>query len=328
MGMTNVTLSVIIIGRNEADGLRPLHDSLAALARQVECATIYVDSASTDRSIDVATSLFDATVVLEDDPRLSASAGRYVGAAMAAGEWMLFLDGDMILEPAIIPDLVDHMANRPGVGAIGQYIYTYPDGGSRVVRPKAGADGIADFFGGAVLLPAEAVRQESWDPRLFAYEEMELYTRLRHRGWHVRLIDKPFIVHLTERLPNAALTRGLFLRRGSILGKKYLGFGQVLASRMPGNLWSLVRWFPEPFVMWAALAVAMLCLAFDAPWAALVAGGGGIAFVCARKAPKFVIIYLALLPQAVHGVREFARDWRPRVRSVLARRSISAGGPT
>src|SRR4051812_29985706 len=103
--MSDVVLSVIVIGRNEAAGLDPLQRSIAPLADRVECETIYVDSASTDDSVDVATTLFDRTVVLDEDANLSASAGRYVGAGLARGEWMLFLDGDMILEPEIIPDL-------------------------------------------------------------------------------------------------------------------------------------------------------------------------------------------------------------------------------
>lgn len=318
--MNDLVLSIVVIGRNEERSLPRLYDSLRPLISELLCETIYVDSASTDSSVNVANPLFDLTVVLSNDSNLSASAGRFTGVNQASGDWFLFLDGDMTLEPGIVPVIVEHVRSNSPYGLTGNYVNVYKNGGESMTIFFSNSAGMADHFGGAVLLPGKAVRAENWDPRLFAYEEIELYTRLRQRGYHVRCFRGPFVRHYTERLPKATSLKGNFIRQGSVFGKRFFGVGQMLAARFgDGTHWSLIRWLPDPFVLWGGLIISLVLLAWDVRMLAALIAVSSIGFVVVHKSPKYVVIYLAFLPQALHGVFHFARDWRPAIASISKR---------
>lgn len=322
--MKKFNLSIIVIGRNEEVGLVRLFKSLQPLAEGTTCETIYVDSASQDGSVNLAKNLFDITILLREDRNLNASAGRYTGVQNASGKWLLFLDGDMLLEPAIVNDILSHIA-RPNenCGLVGTYIHEYDDGSLREQKFNSNKQGIADHFGGAVLLPADAFKVENWDPRLFSNEEIDLYTRLRHRGYRVRLIDQAFIKHYTERISKVQILKGNFIPKGSYLGKKYFGVGQMLLARIKdGKFLSLVRWLPEPFILWLGVFISLFCFIFDVDLVGFLIFVATIAYVCIRKSPKYVIIYAAFLPQAIHGCLNFSPNWRPTVLSILRRRSL------
>jgi glycosyltransferase involved in cell wall biosynthesis len=259
--MPDKDLSIVVIGRNEAENLAVLHESLQQLMRVLHCETIFVDSASTDESVAVAQRLFDRTVVLELSPCLSASAGRAVGSSLAGGSWVLFLDGDMRLVEGAGRKIVDHMrAGSEGIGATGSYVHEYEGGVNRRWTPEVDKDGRVLRFGGAVLLSRFILGQESWDPRLYSNEEVELYTRMRARGFSVSMLEGDLIAHHTDVIPPFRRLFGAFLPWGSFLGKKFFGMGQVVRARIKaGTLMSLIRWFPGPFVLWSGIACALIC---------------------------------------------------------------------
>lgn len=314
-------ISIVIIGKNEGRNLPRLHASLAPLAARWACETIFVDSASSDDSVVIGRSLFDTVVELAPSPHLNASAGRHVGVSFASGSWALFLDGDMELMPDCLDALAAHFAaTGPMRGAVGTYVNRFSDGSIRRWSPEIDRRGCAVHFGGAVLLPMQALRTENWDPRLYSNEEIELHTRLRQRGFGIRRLDADFIAHWTESISARRKLIGNFAPHGSFLGKKFYGVGQVLrASVAERRLWGLVRWFPEPFVLWGAILLSPL-LAIALGWpaaAALVAAACG--YVVWRRSWRLVIVFLAFLPQALHGWRRFAREWKPTTAQVYRR---------
>ena len=91
-------ISVIVIGKNEGERLvaclRSIQTALSALAHEV----VYVDSCSTDQSLQTAKAL-GARCFLLAEQKTTAGLGRFVGAKEARGEYLLFLDGDMQLQP-------------------------------------------------------------------------------------------------------------------------------------------------------------------------------------------------------------------------------------
>lgn len=313
--MLSPLISVVIIGRNEAKNLARLRKSLEPLLGRWSCETIFVDSASHDDSVAVARTLFDVTVLLADSPHLNASAGRYVGVTMARGEWALFLDGDMEFMSQCLTQLAAHLELEPrDCGAVGTYVHRFSDASVRRWRPSLDRQQRVVHFGGAVLLPMAALRQENWDPRLYSNEEIELYTRLRTRGYGVRRLDVDFISHWTVQVPALQRLVGNFRPHGSFLGKKFFGIGQVLAARLSeGRLASLVRWFPEPFALWSAVFVAALLAASGGRMPALGLLAAVTGAITWRRSWKLVIVYLAFLPQALYGRRHFSADWLPTV---------------
>jgi len=95
-------VSVVVIGRNEGARLQRCLVSVAAAdwgALQHEL--IYVDSGSTDGSVQVAQGL-GATVLVLDDAAPNAAKGRNLGWRQARGPMVLFLDGDTELHPGFV----------------------------------------------------------------------------------------------------------------------------------------------------------------------------------------------------------------------------------
>lgn len=316
-------ISIVIIGRNEARNLPRLHASLAPLAARWPCETVFVDSASSDGSVEIGRSLFDTVAVLSPSPHLNASAGRHVGVSLVRGQWVLFLDGDMEVMPGCIDALAAHFGGSDATrGAVGIYVNRFSDGSTRRWSPAIDSHGCVVHFGGAVLLPIEALRAQNWDPRLYSNEEIELYTRLRQSGYCVQRLESDFIAHWTASVSVGRRLIGNFSPRNSFLGKKFYGVGQVLrASVGEGRLWNLMRWFPEPFVLWGAILLSPL-LAPAAGWpiaAVLLVGACG--FVIWRRSWRLVIVYIAFLPQALHGWWRFARDWMPEIAAIYRRKA-------
>jgi len=315
-------ISIVIIGRNEARNLPRLHASLAPLEARWPCETVFVDSASNDNSVDIGRSLFDTVAVLSPSPHLNASAGRHVGVSLVRGEWVLFLDGDMEVMPGCSDALSAHFSgNESTKGVVGIYVNRFSDGSTRRWSPAIDRHGCVVHFGGAVLLPIEALRAQNWDPRFYSNEEIELYARLRQSGYCVRRLDCDFIAHWTASVSVRRRLIGNFSPRNSFLGKKFYGVGQVLrACVVEGRLLNLMRWFPEPFVLWGAILLSPL-LALALGWlvaAALLVGACG--FVIRRRSWRLVIVYIAFLPQALLGWGRFARDWTPTTAAIYRRK--------
>lgn len=308
-------LSVVVIGRNESAGLLRLHQSILPFKAVAECEFIYVDSASTDGSVAVARDCFDKVVVLAADKNLCASAGRYVGVERACGDWILFLDGDMTVDPAAVRAITAFMeaAHAEAAGTVGAYQHHFPDGSSETWTPRFNG-GRVDHFGGAVLLRADALRVENWNPRIFSNEEADLHSRLRGAGFKVGLMDGVFIHHYTEKFDMLTKVKGNFFPKNGYLGKKFFGFGQLVAARViDGNLGSLVKLIPEPFVFVALLVIALLLLLAGLPKAALGAAVMAALFVLVRKSAKSIVMYLAMISQLLHGMSKYDRRWLPTI---------------
>jgi acetyltransferase-like isoleucine patch superfamily enzyme/GT2 family glycosyltransferase len=194
-----LNVSVVIIGRNEGVRLeRCLQSVEQANWGNVRHELIYVDSRSTDGSVQLAQSL-GAEVMLLDDASPCAAKARNLGWRKASGEYVLFLDGDTELHADFVPHALDILAD-PKLCAVwghrresrpSQSIYTrvldldwvYPTGRTL-------------YFGGDVLVRRLALEQvNGFDPSLNAGEEPEMCARLRAAGWEIEHIDAPMTLH-------------------------------------------------------------------------------------------------------------------------------------
>ncbi len=95
-------LSIVIIGRNEGERLTRCLQSVD-LAHGVDDSAelIYVDSASTDESPEIAGN-FGAQVIVLHGGLQTAARARNAGWERASAPYILFLDGDTILNPHFI----------------------------------------------------------------------------------------------------------------------------------------------------------------------------------------------------------------------------------
>jgi glycosyltransferase involved in cell wall biosynthesis len=277
VGGVSEMLSIVIIGRNEAEHLERLGHSVSALKSSCDfpVESIYVDSASSDSSVEIARRQFDRVEALVYSEHLCASAGRYVGTYEAKYPWIFYLDGDM----EVCPDFFSVIRNLGSVdsdvtGIIGIYTHYLDNGRSAVqtFRRPIGAVSRAMHFGGAVVLRRDAVlKAGNWDPALYGREEIELYARLGSGKQVVNFVDVPMVNHYSEYYPRRELVRRLLSSSGG-QGKVFWGYGQcVRAAIAKGKFSALMLLEYELYAFWLGFFFALLIGIFISPlWFILV----------------------------------------------------------
>ena len=313
-----VDLTVCVIGRNEAANLPACTDSLGVLvAAGLRVETIFVDSASTDRSAEVAMRHFDVVLELEGSNQLNAGAARAVGTAESTGRWMLYLDGDMRLRAEFMPRLLDLVTGATAAeGLAGQTRNVYPDGSTDLMMLVGNRPGLpCKAFGGAVLLRRDVVLSGgNWAPNLFSNEESELYSRLLQRSARVLWTETPMVDHVTAKFAPTHKLRGSLLPWGSHLGKKFFGAGQVTRRAwLHGHLVSFMRLKPLQYTMVAALLLSGLGLLVSprlAPWPAVLV----FLWIAGVRGPKFAVNCICWTSQTLFGLSRLDPDFKPRLR--------------
>jgi cellulose synthase/poly-beta-1,6-N-acetylglucosamine synthase-like glycosyltransferase len=193
------SLSIVIIGRNEGERLERCILTAQAIEGWSPAEVLYVDSGSTDGSLDLAARL-GATVLPLPPGAFTAARARNLGWRQAVGELVLFLDGDTILDAkfplAALAELQKSPTNAAAWGhrreicpCLSIYVrvldldWVYPPGETL-------------FFGGDVLVRRVALEAvNGFDETLIAGEEPEMCRRMRTLGWHIQHIDAPMTLH-------------------------------------------------------------------------------------------------------------------------------------
>jgi glycosyltransferase involved in cell wall biosynthesis len=232
-----MSISVIIIGRNaeallKANYLNRKIDELS-FASEV----IFVDSDSTDSTVQLAQSFGWKVVQLSSSGRLSAAAGRNIGTSIATGDWLLFLDCDMVFQvdaPYTLPQLIAGIADDPkSVGLVGDTIDVYLDGVHRRRGRKDMEGKTVNYFGGFVLLKREILlRIGNWNPNVIANEENELYARILKHGYSVIYTNKISNLHYTDNPKRALMLLYVYLPLTKKAQKFYGASGMALRAAM------------------------------------------------------------------------------------------------
>ena len=192
-------VSVVIIGRNEGDRLLDCLEAVNIVPREgFRLELIYVDSASSDGSPDRARA-HGARVIEVNPERPSAALGRNAGWRSSKGEFVLFLDGDTLLEPDFIAKALPAM-DEPGVAVVwGHRRERFPEQSLYIrvldldwIYPP----GDSEYCGGDALMRREALEHvDGFDDTLIAGEEPEVCRRLREQHYRVLHMDIPMTLH-------------------------------------------------------------------------------------------------------------------------------------
>jgi glycosyltransferase involved in cell wall biosynthesis len=198
--LMNYKVSIVIIGRNEERGIGKCITSAQAAAEQIGGAEIiFVDSASTDETVQVAQSFGVRVLQLKPDWKLSPSAGRYIGSHYAGGDFILFLDADTLVYQNFLPAALEHFQNNPDVGGINGYLDDLNENGEMLADVEERYDEVTDvkwLRGPCCFYRREALQSVgSFNPHLAMEEEAELGLRLVKHGWQLRLIPLPMACH-------------------------------------------------------------------------------------------------------------------------------------
>ncbi len=193
------SLSVVIIGRNEGERLERCICSAQGMRGWTPEEIFYVDSGSTDGSLELASRLGATVLPLPPGP-FTAARARNFGWRNSTGGVILFLDGDTILDEAFplaaLASLQEDAMNAAAWGhrremcpCLSVYVrvldldWVYPPGESL-------------FFGGDVLVRRAALEAvNGFDESLIAGEEPEMCRRMRNLGWRIQHIDAPMTLH-------------------------------------------------------------------------------------------------------------------------------------
>lgn len=192
-------VAVVVIGRNEGERLRRCLESVRAMrSPDGDVEMIYVDSDSTDNSVEVAGAL-GARVIRVRSERPTAALGRNAGWRACSGKYVLFLDGDTVLHrDFVVSSLPEFAASQVAVvWGHRREMNTQASIYNRVLDLDwIYAPGRTEFCGGDALIRRSVLDEVGgYDENLIAGEEPEMCRRMRARGWQILHVDRPMTGH-------------------------------------------------------------------------------------------------------------------------------------
>lgn len=315
------SLGIVVIGRNEGERLVRCLRSVSGRGP-----TVYVDSGSTDRSVETARELGADVVQLDMSLPFTAARSRNAGLRrlLELHPGLLcvqFVDGDCEIDPAWLDAALAALHADSSLAAVcGRLIERRPDASlynrlcqlewNQPAGPVNACGGVA-AYAVAPLLAAGLFRED-----MIAGEEPELCFRLRAQGRRILRLDVPMATH------DAAMTRlGQWLRRARRGGHAFaecFWIHRTARYRLRESARILAWGFVVP-LMGAALAA--LALAWPPAWFGVGAIAVLYALVLARAAreqlrrgtrPTDALLYaafctIAKVPEAV-GIAQFAAN--------------------
>lgn len=239
-------MGVVVIGRNEGPRLERCLASLVGAAQKV----VYVDSGSTDGSVQMALALGVEVVELDMTIPFTAARARNEGFAcvqrlLPAMRYVQFVDGDCEVVGGWLPKAQAFLDTHPDVAVVcGRRRERFPQLSIYNLLCDLEWDtpvGEAMACGGDALMRADAFAEASgFRPELIAGEEPELCVRLRGNGWKVWRLGEEMTLH------DATMTRfGQWWQR-TLRGGYAFAEGAFLHGAAPEQHWlreSRRAWF-------------------------------------------------------------------------------------
>ena len=194
-------IGVVAIGRNEGERLRQCLESVVGRVAKV----VYVDSGSTDGSVDLARSLGAEVLSLNMNRPFTAARARNEGFARL-GElvpelrYVQMVDGDCAVVEGWLAAAVAALDEDETLGVVcGRRRERYPSASLYNAMTDMEWDtpvGEARSCGGDAMFRAAALQQVGgYDPTVIAGEEPELCVRLRAAGLKVERLDVEMTKH-------------------------------------------------------------------------------------------------------------------------------------
>jgi len=194
-------IGVVIIGRNEGDRLVQCIESAKTQIDKI----IYVDSNSSDNSIQNASEREVETVQLDMSIPFSAARARNVGWQSLIKKYprlkyIHFIDGDCIFFDDWINKAHNFLDNHPGYAVVcGKRCEKFPDNSIYNALCDVEWDtptGDTLSCGGDALITVKALQSvNGYTNRFIAGEEPEMCFRMRNKGWKIHRLDAKMTNH-------------------------------------------------------------------------------------------------------------------------------------
>lgn len=192
---------IVAIGRNEGERLL----RCIASAMRTGHPVVYVDSGSTDGSVEAARKLGAEVVILPSDGGFTAARARNAGYRRLREvhpdmEWVFFVDGDCELRDGFVEAASHFLAAHPRTGIVcGRRRERHPDRSpyNRLADMEWNTPiGEADACGGDAMIRVAAFDAAGgYDPSLIAGEDPELCLRVRRAGYTIMRLDLEMTWH-------------------------------------------------------------------------------------------------------------------------------------
>jgi glycosyltransferase involved in cell wall biosynthesis len=194
-------IAVVIIGRNEGQRLLHCFESLLSQTKKI----IYVDSGSTDNSVNAAQQLGVEVVSLDMALPFTAARARNLGFNQVLNahpevRFVQFVDGDCIVYQQWLASALAFLERHENVAVVcGRRKEIFPE--NSIYNTLCDVEwntpiGEAKACGGDALMRVEALKAvNGYRADLIAGEEPELCVRLRSAGWHVWRLDADMTQH-------------------------------------------------------------------------------------------------------------------------------------
>lgn len=230
-------VGLVVIGRNEGDRLRQcLHSALGKVER-----IVYVDSGSTDGSIELARRSCVDVVELDLSTPFTAARARNAGFAHLLSaepqlDFVQFVDGDCEIVEGWIERAATELETNPNIAVVcGRRRERFPE--QTIYNQLCDIEwntpvGETKACGGDSMMRVAAFQQVGgFNPTLIAGEEPELCVRLRQKGWKIFRLDAEMTLH------DAQMTRlGQWWKRAMRAGHAYAE-GSWLHGGEPERHW-------------------------------------------------------------------------------------------
>lgn len=230
-------VGLVIIGRNEGDRLRSCLLSVIKHTSNI----VYVDSGSTDGSVELAKSLAVEVIQLDLSIPFTAARARNAGFFHLLQrnpqiQLVQFVDGDCEIVPGWLDTAKKVLATQPEIAVVfGRRRERFPE--ATVYNRLCDLEwdtpiGEAKACGGDAMMRVSAFEQVAgFNPTLIAGEEPELCVRFRQQGWKIWRIDADMTLH------DAAITKfSQWWQRALRAGHAYAE-GSWLHGRSPQRHW-------------------------------------------------------------------------------------------
>jgi len=202
-----MSIGVVVIGRNEGERLRRCLESVTGIVDRVA----YVDSGSTDGSVEMALGMGVGVVELDLHIPFTAARARNEGVKMllkldASLNYVQFVDGDCELVAGWLKLAAEFLDEHKNVAMVcGRLRERHPEHSIYNMLCDIEWDtaiGETKACGGIAMMRRDSFEAETgYRPDLIAGEESELCIRLRAAGWRVWRLDAEMALH------DAAMTR-------------------------------------------------------------------------------------------------------------------------
>lgn len=258
----------VVIGRNEGERLQSCLESLSAAA-----VTVYVDSGSTDGSVQLARESGAEVIELNLKVPFTAARARNAGLKLLCSEvstlrYVQFVDGDCEIRADWCQRALLFLESRRDVAVVcGRRRERFPD--SSVYnwlcdQEWEGPVGEVRACGGDAMMRIAAVQAvDGYREALIAGEEPELCVRLRAAGWRIWRLPNEMTWH------DAAMTRFAQWSRRAMRSGYAFAQGAMLHGGRPER-----HWFWESIRAWIwGIWLPFLCIAVSfvyTPWGSLI----------------------------------------------------------